>query len=175
LKAGCNFLGLEGDVVPSVSTLEQLMVTCLQDLRKGEGLTLDRFPAIADAVTDTVTGGVLRQRLNDARLRANGLDALGKRLGVKPCGDENLLMMGMLDDAEGDMKTEEAGPLLDLALIGAVRKMVNASLVSYETAVAVAARLNDERARDLFADARDREAEAETGLRASLFRIAAGG
>lgn len=156
-----------------VTSLGDLLVTCLQDLRKGEAETLDRFPAVIDAVRDPATRLAMQDRLSNARLRAEALDAVGAALNVDPMGDENIWMDGMLSDAEGDMKTEAPGPLLDLALIGAVRKMTGASLVSYETALAVAQRLQHSEAAAAFGEAQRQEREADEALRASLFAIAA--
>lgn len=156
-----------------VTSLHALLITCLQDLRKGEDETLSRFPAVVGAITDPTTRLVVQQRLSHARERANLLDDLGRTLDVDPMGDENIWMSGMLTDAEGDMETEELGPLLDLALIGAVRKMVNASLVSYETAVAVEDRLQIVDAASTFRTAQKHEHDAEQALRAALFDVAA--
>lgn len=155
-----------------VTSLHDLMIECLRDLREGEADTLKRFGAVVDAVQDPGTLAALQQRLTDARHRADSLDALGKALDTDPRGEANVWMRGMIDDAEGDMKTEEPGPLLDLALIGAVRKMVNASLVSYETAVAVADRLGNTEASTVFQTARQQEQAAEQALRAALFAVA---
>ncbi|WP_298813861.1 DUF892 family protein [uncultured Sphingomonas sp.] len=159
--------------MPEVSSLHGLMVTCLRDLRKGEEETLKRFPAVLNAVRDSATQLAMQQRLSDARERASLLDDLGRTLEINPMGDENIWMDGMLTDAEGDMETEEPGPLLDLALIGAVRKMVNASLVSYETAVAVSDRLQLADAAATFRTAHKHEHDAEQALRAALFDVAA--
>ena len=159
--------------MPEVSSLHALMVTCLRDLRAGEEETLKRFPAVINAVRDPATQLAMQQRLSDARERASLLDDLGRTLEIDPMGDENIWMDGMLTDAEGDMTTEEPGPLLDLALIGAVRKMVNASLVSYETAVAVSDRLQLADAAATFRTAQKHEHDAEQALCAALFDVAA--
>jgi ferritin-like metal-binding protein YciE len=50
-------------------------------------------------------------------------------------------MAGVADDARRDTKSVEKGPLLDAAIIGAIRKAKAAQIVSYDTAVAVAATL----------------------------------
>jgi ferritin-like metal-binding protein YciE len=169
-----QFIFKKGAALAKVTSLQALMIECLRDLRAGEADTLDRFPAVVDAVTDARAAGALRRRLSDARHRAESLDTLGEKLGTEAGGEDNIWMRGMIDDAEGDMQTEEPGPLLDLALIGAVRKMVNASLVSYETAIAVADRLGNADASAAFTAARGQEEEAEQSLRAALFAIAAG-
>jgi len=70
----------------------------------------------------------------DAGERALALGQTGRHAGGPP----NLWMAGILDDSERDVRSTAAGPLLDTAMIGAVRKAVSADRVSYETAVALA-------------------------------------
>ena len=52
---------------------------------------------------------------------------------------ENLWMTGILNDADRDAQSHQRGPLLDTALIGALRKAKAAEIVSIETAMALAA------------------------------------
>ena len=67
----------------------------------------------------------------------------------------------------------EPGPLLDAALIGAVRKMAVAALVSYETAIAAADTLGLEPAAAILRQARAQESEADTQLAAALAKVIA--
>jgi hypothetical protein len=47
-------------------------------------------------------------------------------------------MAGILDDAKRDARSNARGPVRDTALLGAVRKGLAATTVSYDTAVALA-------------------------------------
>jgi hypothetical protein len=47
-------------------------------------------------------------------------------------------MHAVIDDAERDSRTVEKGTLLDIALVGAIRKGAQAARVSYATGVALA-------------------------------------
>ena len=44
-------------------------------------------------------------------------------------------MAGIADDARRDTKSVEKGPLLDAAIVGAIRKAKAAQIVSYDTAI----------------------------------------
>ena len=157
----------------NVVSLRGLMIDCVQDLREGEAITLKRLPSVVDGLVDGCASDILTRRLTCARRREADLEATAAELAVSSCGPQNIWMSGMLDDAQRDIETVEPGPLLDIALVGAVRKMVTASLVSYETAAAVADRLGLAAAGRRAVRARDEEAEADAGLQAALRRLAA--
>ena len=53
-------------------------------------------------------------------------------------GPANLWIAGILDDAERDARSHQPGSVLDVALVGAVRKAKAAEAVSSETAIALA-------------------------------------
>lgn len=115
-------------------TAEALLTVALQDLRAAEVLLVERLPDLRDAVRDPALKDELARLVAAARARAERLRATGRAEG----GDPNLWMAGVLDDGERDTRSTAAGPLLDVALIGAVRKGVVAALESYETAMALA-------------------------------------
>lgn len=158
--------------MPDVTDMRGLLVDCVQDLREGEAVTLKRLPKVVEAVISGPVAGTLHRRLAAAQARADDLDAIAASLGVDARGPENLWMSAMLEDAGRDTEMVEKGPLLDIALIGAVRKMVVASRVSYETAVAVARRLGLSDAEARLGRACDAEAEADRDLHAALDAIA---
>ncbi len=51
-------------------------------------------------------------------------------------------MAGILDAADRDARATQAGRLLNIALVGAVRKAMAAQIVSSETAIALARNLD---------------------------------
>lgn len=160
--------------MPDVTDMRALLVDCVQDLREGEAVTLERLPRIAKSVRSDAVADILRRRLAAAQGRADDLDAIAKDLGVDARGPENLWMSAMLEDGKRDTEMVEGGPLLDIALIGAVRKMVVASRVSYETAVAVARRLGAADAERRLGRACAAEADADRDLHAALDAVARG-
>jgi hypothetical protein len=81
-------------------------------------------------------------------------------------------MAGVMDDAERDTRTIASGPLLDTALIGAIRKGLAADEVSLETGVAVARSLGKERDGELLEQMRERSAQSDGRLRQLLHQIA---
>ncbi|RHW17282.1 DUF892 family protein [Sphingomonas gilva] len=115
-------------------TRDALLTTAIQDLRDANELLAKRLPGIVEHVEDAGLGDLLRRAVEKAEADCKRLIETGRGEG----GDPNIWMKGVLDDADRDARTIAAGPLLDTALIGAVRKGKAAAIVSYETAIALA-------------------------------------
>ena len=115
-------------------TREALFTSCVQDLHAGELLLVERLPDILDYADDPPLRDILKAQITQSRLQAERLRASGEDVAGPP----NLWMAGILDDAHRDTQSIVPGSLLDVALIGAIRKAKAAEIVSYETAVATA-------------------------------------
>ena len=154
-----------------VEDMRALLVTCLQDLSEGERLTSMHIGHVADAATSEDLQSFLRDQGSKCNSRSEKLDDLGAAIGVSTNGQDNIWMKGMFDDVFRDMKTIRGGCLLDIAVIGAVRKMNSAASVSYETAVVVANELGMEPCAAVFGECRDDAAEADRRLREILLKM----
>ena len=115
-------------------TRDALLTTAIQDLQGANALVAQRLPAIAENVEDTGLRDLLVRLAHKAQTDCERLVETGRGEG----GEANIWMKGVLNDADRDARTIAAGPLLDTALIGAVRKGKAAAIVSYETAIALA-------------------------------------
>ncbi|HEY0621470.1 DUF892 family protein [Sphingomonas sp.] len=150
-------------------TAQNLLTTCIQDLLAGEQDLAARLPAVAAQAKDEALRTTLGEIAAQAQAHAQSLEDSGRAKG----GPDNLWMRGILDDAERDTRTIAAGPLLDTAMIGAVRKALAAKRASYETAIAMAEALAERElattVRRLHAD----EAESDARLSALLAETAA--
>jgi ferritin-like metal-binding protein YciE len=111
-----------------------LLHIALQDLRAGKQLLIERLLPLADAASDTGLQEVIERDRANAKRHAARLDDMAELAGAPA----NLWMSGILDDAERDSKSHLPGGILDTALIGALRKVKAAEIVSIETAMALA-------------------------------------
>lgn len=111
-----------------------LLHVALQDLHAGKRAQGERLPALADAARDPELRALLTAEVDRVAAQAERLAEAGGDMG----GPENLWIAGILDDAERDARSHQPGPLLDIALLGAVRKAKAAEIVSGETALALA-------------------------------------
>ncbi|HVF94271.1 MAG TPA: DUF892 family protein [Sphingomonas sp.] len=121
------------------SSKAALLHICLQDLHAGKVLLVERLPALAEASRDPA----LATLLSTETARASDAMARLAEAGGDMAGPANLWMTGILDDADRDADSHEPGLLLDVALIGAVRKAKAAEIVSSETAIALAGAIGD--------------------------------
>lgn len=110
---------------------QQLLIVALQDLWQARCVVRDRMASIEDATVDPETRAVLRDIRVSASAEQDILFELASDLGDTP----NLWAAGILDDACHDVATTEKGAVRDIALIGAIRKLLAADIVSIETAL----------------------------------------
>lgn len=136
-----------------------LLHVALQDLRAGKGLLAERLPSIAQAVSDARLSALLAAEIDRAVAARARLDDAGGE-----GGPDNLWMAGILDDADRDATSHQAGAIRDVALIGAVRKAKAAEIVSFDTAIALA----DGRMADLLKALREEAIQTDHQLRALL-------
>lgn len=149
------------------SSKAALLHIAAQDLHAGKLLLRDRLPALAEAATDTA----LRQLIaEDATLA----DAQAGRLATAAgdmAGPANLWMTGILDDAERDADSHQPGPILDVALIGAIRKAKAAEIVSSETAIALAGETGQDAILAAVTANRDEEIATDRALKERLHAL----
>jgi ferritin-like metal-binding protein YciE len=159
--------------MPHVETAQALLVNALHDLHDAERVMAERLPAIADEASDVS----LRELLDEDAARSTShqrkVATLLERRDAEIEGAPNIWLSAILDDAARDIETVEKGTLLDIALIGAIRKGKQAERVSYETAIALAEALGGEDAPTLEA-IRHEEATNDAVLMAILAELTDG-
>ncbi len=117
----------------TASRMDALLVVALQDLREARGVVVERMPQIVTATRDPATRSVFDELI----ARSDGELTTFSRILKNPNGEPNLWAGGILDDACRDVASNEAGPVRDVALIGAIRKLLASDIVSLETAMAL--------------------------------------
>ncbi len=150
-------------------TARQLLIVAMQDLHDAERAWVDRGPDLHSAA------GQALQRFLDLDLmrstkQAGRLVELLEALEADADGDPNIWLRAILDDAERDIVSIVEGPLRDTALIGAFRKGKQAERVSYETALALAQRLELADHAASLAEFRGEEESADVELASLLAR-----
>lgn len=124
-----------------IASAASLLHAAVQDLHAGHADAAGRLPDIATLATDAALGAIFRDEGPRAAEQAERLVVAG----LAPAGPPNLWMAGILDDAERDGRSTQSGRLLDIALIGAIRKGMAAMIVAAETALALAGEVQDTR------------------------------
>lgn len=151
-------------------TYDALLVAALQDLRAAADLLGERLPAIRNAAQAPALRAAFAQLIAAARERSAALTETGKAAG----GPECLWMKGVADDADRDRASVTPGPLLDTALIGAIRKGMVAMAAADETAIALARGLADHPLASRLDRLRDAALAGDKALHVLLDRSARG-
>ena len=143
-----------------VETPTALLVMALRDLHEGETALAGWLPAVRDSIADEGLAALVDEDHQRSERQRGDLASILDALGEMPGGPPNIWLRGILDDARNDMATIAAGPLLDIALAGALRKGKQSERVSYETAVGLAGLLGLNEAARILRTIRDEEAAA---------------
>jgi ferritin-like metal-binding protein YciE len=137
-----------------VTTETDLLINALQDLHDAPLRSLLDEDAARSAEQQRRVAHLLERREAEAE------------------GAPNIWLRAILDDADRDSETVERGVLLDIALLGAIRKGKQAERVSYETAITLAQKLGGDDAPTLEL-IRDEEAATDAALAEILLRLTA--
>lgn len=111
----------------------QLFELCVQDHCAAARLAARHLPAVA-----ATAGDALAPLVWSVAQEFDGRPDEFARMVDSLDGPENLWMAGIMDDSLRDTRTIDKGPLLDIAIVGAVRKALGADEVSLETAIGLA-------------------------------------
>lgn len=146
------------------SSKAALLHVAAQDLHAGKLLLRDRLPSLARAASDADLARLIEAETARAGAQAERLATAAGDM----TGPENLWMAGILDDADRDARSEQRGAVLDIALIGAIRKVKAAEIVSSETAIALARHVDHADILNAVLANRDEEVAADRALRDRL-------
>jgi len=156
-------------VMSKTATTEQLLIVALQDLLDAKRAWEEKGGSLRDGAGWQVRA-FLDQDLARSARQAETLGRLLGELGGEVEGNPNIWLRAILDDAERDIASTVSGPLRDTALIGAFRNGKQAERVSFETAMALAAKLDNAPADAALTEIRDEHAAADADLAELLAR-----
>lgn len=154
-----------------VETTRALLIMALQDLLDGEKALVERLPAVDDAAREPEFKALIEHDRARSQAQRDRLSSILRSLGETAGDSPNIWLRAILDDADNDAETIAAGPLRDIALVGALRKGKQSERVSYETALALAERLGLGDSADDLRRSRDEEQAADDELAAMLGRL----
>ena len=125
-----------------VETARELLIMAIEDLHDGECAMVNRLGTVREHVSDSAMRDIISQDERRSEKQREALGAIARELDAKPEDATNIWLQAILDDADNDAATIARGPWRDVALVGALRKAKQSQRVSYETAIALAERLD---------------------------------
>lgn len=154
-----------------VETARALLIMALQDLHDGERALAERLPDVRDNARDEAFRRLIDEDRERSARQRDAVAGIARALDAEPQDEPNIWLRAILDDADNDAETIAAGPLRDTALAGALRKGKQSERVSYETALALARRLELADAARTLKGIRDEEQAADEALAEVLERL----
>ena len=144
-------------------TPRALLIVALQDLYDAELAWIERSAELQRNASYRI-GTYLAEEARAAQAQAGRLTSASTALDGEVEGPPNIWLRAILDDAARDADTIAPGPLRDTALVGAFRKGKQAERVSYETAIGLARRMNQDELVRTLTVSRDEEARTDAAL-----------
>ncbi|MDK2766344.1 DUF892 family protein [Sphingomonas sp.] len=144
-------------------TPRALLIVALQDLYDAELAWIERSAELQRNASYRI-GTYLAEEARAAQAQAGRLTSAITALDGEVEGPPNIWLRAILDDAARDADTIAPGPLRDTALVGAFRKGKQAERVSYETAIGLARRMNQDELVRTLTVSRDEEARTDAAL-----------
>lgn len=124
-----------------VENARELLIMAIKDLHDGECAMVERLGPVREHASDPMMQELIAEDRSRSEDQRNTLEAIARALDGAPGEARNIWLRAILDDADNDARTIARGPWRDVALAGALRKGKQSQRVSYETAIALARRL----------------------------------
>ncbi|MBK0403867.1 DUF892 family protein [Adhaeribacter sp. BT258] len=106
----------------------------IQVMYDAENLLLTAIPRMAEKANDAELKAAFMQHLEETKMHKQRLEQAAKLLGIKPDGQDNLGMKGLIAEGEKVMKTNHSAEALDATLIACAQKIEHYEISAYGTA-----------------------------------------
>ncbi len=149
-----------------IKTLEELFLNDLCTMYDAEKQITVALPKLAAAATDPNLKAAFETHLEETKGQILRIEQAAKSEGLDLKQQLCTVIQALIRESDIMMKTVEAGPLLDLALISGSQKVEHLEISSYTSLVEMAAELGYADAADLLEATLDEEAATEDKLSA---------
>jgi ferritin-like metal-binding protein YciE len=155
----------------NASSVEDVYVGHLGELRSSEAQLVDALAAMADAATDKK----LKQAFTEHQTQTEKqLERLEEVIGTAPVDvptHEGEAMQALIDEGRKIIEADSPGDVKDVQLVAAAQRIEHFEITTYGTARALADQLDLREARDLLGETLDEETAADE----LLTKLATGG
>lgn len=150
-----------------------LLIVAIQDLFDAEQAWDEHLASLEEHVGDAGLRRFVSEQRARSKAQGERLAGIARAFDTPPRDAANIWLRAILDDAGRDTRTISGGALLDIALVGAFRKGIQAERVSYETAVGLGDAIDNRIVSAMLVRSRDEEADADRFLADLLNRLCA--
>ena len=147
-----------------METIQELLIAELKDIYSAEKQIVKALPKIIKGAQSPELKEALTGHLEVTKQQVTRLEEAFALAGEKPKVKHCKGMEGLLEEGSDCLEEEDAGPLRDLQLIGACRRVEHYEVAAYSNAQALAQQADMEQVADLLGQTLAEEKEADETL-----------
>ena len=144
--------------------LTELLIDEIKDIYHAEKQLVKALPKIAKACDSEELGDAVRRHLEETQNQVARLEKVFELLNTPVKGKPCKGMQGLLEEGTEVMEEEEAGPIRDLAIIGAAQRVEHYEISAYGTARALAEQIGNSQVAKLLLQTENEEKAADEKL-----------
>jgi ferritin-like metal-binding protein YciE len=144
--------------------VQDLLADEIKDLYSAEKQLTKSIPKMATGANHPTLQAALRGHLKAAKNQVTRLEEVAKLLNIKPVGKKCIGMAGLIAEGAEALAEEGDKTILDLGIIRSGTQVKHYKIAGYLTAIALAARLEDDMVVTLLRKSLDEERAAAEKL-----------
>ena len=148
----------------NLETLDELLVTQLQDLYDAEQRLVSALPKMEKAADAKQLKNAFNHHLKETKEHVSRLEKVFQMVGKQAATDTCQAMKGLIDEGEEMIKAKGDPAVKDAALVAAGQRVEHYEIAGYGTARALANTLGHQEAAKLLQQTLDEEAAADRTL-----------
>lgn len=147
-----------------LNTLDELFHEELKDIYDAEQRLSKALPKMAKAAHSAELKEALQSHLEVTKTQVARLEEVFQLLGAKPTAKTCMGMKGLLEEGDEAMSKEGEAALLDLAIIGAARRVEHYEIAAYHCLHDLAGGLDVDGVQELISASLEEETSADESL-----------
>ena len=114
-----------------IQTFDEMFQTGLEYIYDAEKQLTQALPKMAEAASSPSLREAFEQHLQETEMHVQRIEQVCSKLGIRPSAKTNVVLQAMTQEAEGMIRSIDASPLRDAALILAGNQVEHFEIGSY--------------------------------------------
>ena len=152
--------------MPSINSLQELLVDELKDLYDAEKQLVKALPKMAKAASNEELKEGFMAHLEETKGHVERLEQVFSKLGAPARGKPCKAMKGLVEEGSEAIEQEGPDPIRDAKLIGAAQRVEHYEIAAYGTARTLAETLGEDEVAEILQETLDEEGETDKKLTA---------
>ncbi len=147
-----------------VTNIDELIEHQIQDIYDAETQLVEALPKMAEASSAESLRAAFEKHLDQTKEHVERITEVAKLMKVEKEGATCSGMKGLIEEGEETIKNVDAGPVLDLALVGAARRVEHYESAAYMVLIDQLEAAGETDAVGMLQQTLDEEEETDTAL-----------